>query len=68
MKSKAKSNCRRKGVYPTEARARILGAFKAVCSHPLWPYVCPECGGWHLTKQPQKGVTPIEAGKAGIFQ
>ena len=62
-------NCRNKGSYPTEARARIIGAYKAKPDFPLWTYVCPECGKWHLTKRRGEGVigAAITAGNSGIF-
>ena len=68
-KTLSQRNCRKKGKYPTEARARILGAYKAKPDFPLWPYVCPECGKWHLTKRRGEGAVqpPIVAGDSGIF-
>jgi hypothetical protein len=67
LKTKSQKNCRNKGSYPNESRARILGAYKASGVDPLWPYACPECDGWHLTKLPQPGVRPIMPGASGIL-
>lgn len=30
----------------------------------LWVYRCPLCKGWHLTKKPQRGQSPVVSAKA----
>lgn len=66
MTPKAKRNCRKKVRYPTEQRARIVGACKGH-AEMLWPYLCPICSHWHLTSKQQHGTTPITPNNSGIF-
>lgn len=49
-------NCESKGRYPSKTRAEL--AIKKRCrQNPtlfLRSYYCKECGGWHLTHQPDR--------------
>ena len=65
----SQKNCRKKTAYHSEARARIVGSYGAGSGRdaPLWPYVCHECGHWHLTRKEQGGMAPITTGNSGIF-
>jgi hypothetical protein len=64
---KARRNCRKKARYPTEARARIIGAVGGRVDL-LWPYHCKICDHWHLTRKQQHGTPPIMPGQSGIFR
>lgn len=67
MKSKGKRNCRKKARYYSETRARIIGHIQAAKKEiTLWPYSCPECGRWHLTRK-KNNARPITAESSGIF-
>ena len=65
----SQKGCRKKCAYRTEARARIIGAYKATKAEMLWVYKCPECESWHLTKREGTGVVgaPITPGNSGIL-
>mgnify|MGYP000976653293 CR=1 FL=1 len=57
--------CERKTRYETEQTARLTGRriIREGDNAPdrLWPYACPNCKGWHLTKrQGQKRIAITE--------
>lgn len=63
----SRRNCRKKSRYKTENRARIVGMISAAREAAvLYPYECPHCGEWHLTKQ-ARGQRPITATSSGIL-
>lgn len=67
MLEKSKANCRKKARYPTEHRARIIGQVSSMRRGvTLWPYRCPHCEQWHLTRR-WLPVPSITAEKSGIF-
>lgn len=66
-RTKSRRNCLKKSRYSTEARARIVGAYSSKCDVTLYPYVCSECGHWHLTKRVMPGVVPIQPGNSGLL-
>lgn len=45
-------NGRQKAAFRSPAAAR-KSARKARLGRALYPYLCPQCGLWHLTKQKQ---------------
>lgn len=56
--------CAEKVRYPSEAAARAVGqaSIRRVGGLArLWPYACPVCRGWHLTKWPAEGMAAITA-------
>lgn len=63
----SRRNCRRKARYKSENRARIVGMWSAAKEEAtLYPYLCPHCGGWHLTRQ-ERGARPITGESSGIL-
>lgn len=54
MKTVAAANCERKTRYASEALALSSAARVSTRRRPIFTYSCPECGFWHLTKQPRK--------------
>jgi predicted RNA-binding Zn-ribbon protein involved in translation (DUF1610 family) len=63
----SRRNCRKKSRYKTENRARIVGMISAAKeSATLYPYECPHCGQWHLTRQ-QRDRKPITGESSGIL-
>lgn len=54
-------NCDRKAGYSSELSARTIARDRLSFREPgspdrLWPYACPGCRQWHLTKTPNSNV------------
>ena len=48
--------CEHNGKRSYRSKAKALKAARTSSVRPkLEPYVCPECGDWHLTSQQNKG-------------
>ena len=68
---KERENCRRKKVFTSEARARVIGQSKLE-KHgrdELYVYRCPACAMFHLTTAKQTTNTlggPVTRGGLGI--
>lgn len=53
---RAHHECGRKARYATLKMAQRVADRRMTLGSPrLWVYLCPHCGGWHLTSHPREG-------------
>lgn len=67
-----KTKCEVKRAYHNERACRLAGQKRLRSADltethtlVLWPYRCPDCAQWHLTRNFQAGMEPITGEKHG---
>lgn len=74
MNDKQAKKCAAKERHKTEMSARMAAwnwlrqraARKTGNKGPLWPYLCPVCGFFHLTRSAQAGSLPVTSESVGV--
>jgi hypothetical protein len=68
MSYDARATCRRKVKYRSEAFARVVGqntlAKEGDEVKTLFPYQCPVCDRWHLSRTDHTGIAPVTLARA----